>query len=78
MTSQTLPYWAALTALIAALGGGAVAGARIHHARLVEKTKSLLALSGKVDTAHMGVSEHELEPNGPPIRLRAYFPPEET
>ena len=57
MTSQTLPYWAALIALIAAIGGGAVVGARIHHARLVEKTKSLLAVNGSPVDSPAEVSE---------------------
>ena len=78
MTSQTLPYWAALIALIAAIGGGAVVGARIHHARLVEKTKSLLAVNGSIDTLHTSLSDHELEPDGPAIGLRAYFGAQET
>lgn len=78
MTSETLPNWVALIALIAALGGGGVIAARIHHSRLVAKTKSLLALRGAVGTLDTSLSDHELEPDGPAIGLRAYFGPEET
>jgi len=78
MTSDTLPNWGALFAVIAVLVGAGTAFVRYRHAQLVEQTRSLLAMKGSMDTPLMAAADDELEFDGPPIRLRGYLGPEET
>jgi hypothetical protein len=78
MTSDSIPYWAALVAAIAMITGAAVGGTKLYRSRLIKRTQKLLAVNGSLDTSQSKASDDELALDGPPIRLRGYLGPEET
>jgi len=81
MDGETAPNWAAVVVLVALLGGAVPAAKwykKILHERLIAKTAKLLSLHSDLDPTEGTYLSNGLKVDGPSIRLRAYFDPEES
>jgi hypothetical protein len=77
LTEDTAPYWGAVAALVALIGGGGMAAAKAYNRWRIGRTAQLLHVSSSLDPAIEKFRSSGLKLDGPSIRLRAYLDPGE-
>jgi hypothetical protein len=77
LTSDTIPHWAALLGALALIGGAVAGAAKLGRLRVLRRTQKLFSMNGSIDTAAPPGPDDPLVPDGPSIRLRSYFGPED-